>query len=89
MRYRYREFKCYYVMYKEANSEKWRQETFWLHDNGADRMRILKMAIELIQVLESKGCAAEILYSDRTTKVSNEELQEAVKQFPTRITEFK
>lgn len=76
-------------MYKEANSKKWRQETSWLHDDGADGMRVLKMAIEFVQVLESKGCTAEILYSDCKTKVPNEELQEAVKQFPTRITEFK
>lgn len=89
MRIRYPEFKCYYVMYKEANSEKWRQETFWLHDNDTDGMRILKMAIEFVQVLESKGCTAEILYSDHTTKVSKEELQEAVKEFPARITSFK
>lgn len=47
------------------------------------------MAVEFTQIFKSKGCAAEILYSDHTTKVPNEELQEAVKQFPTRITEFK
>lgn len=89
MRIRYPEFKCYYVMYKEANSKEWRQETFHLHDDGADRLKILKMAVEFVQVLESKGCTAEILYSDHTTKVSKEELQEAVKEFPTRITSFK
>lgn len=89
MRIRYPEFKCYYVMYKEANSEEWRQETFHLHHDGTDRLKILKMAVEFVQVLESKGCTAEIIYSDHTTKVSKEELQEAVKEFPTRITSFK
>ena len=63
------------IMYKEANSKKRRQETFHLDDDGADRLKILKMAIEFVQVLESKGGMAEILYSDHTTKVSKEELQ--------------
>lgn len=44
-------------MYKEVNSEEWRQETFWLHNNDVDGMRALKMAIEFVQVLESKGGA--------------------------------
>ncbi len=89
MRIRYPEFKCYYVIYKEANSEKWRQETFHLRNDGTDRLKILKMAVEFTQILKSKGCTAEILYSDHTTKVSKEELQEAVKEFPTRITSYK
>lgn len=76
-------------MYKEANSKKWRQETSWLHDDGADRLKIIKMTIEFVQVLESKGCTAEILCSDRKTKVSKKELQEAVKLFSTRITAYK
>ena len=62
---------------------------FWLHDDGADRLKILKMTVEFTQIFKSKGCTAEILYSDHTTKVSKKELQEAVKKFPTRITEFK
>lgn len=47
------------------------------------------MAVEFTQIFKSKGCTAEILYSDHTTKVSKKELQEAVKKFPKRITEFK
>lgn len=65
------------------------KKLFWLHDDGADRIKILKMIVEFVQVLESKGCTAEIIYSDHSTKVSKEELQEAVKEFPTRITAFK
>ena len=75
-------------MYKEANSKKWRQETFWLHDDGADRLKILKMAVEFTQILKSKGWTAKILYSDHASKVPKEELQEAVKKYPTRITTF-
>ena len=78
------------IMYKEANSKKWRQETFHLHDDdGADRLKILKMAVEFTQIFKSKGCTTEIFYSDHTTKVSKKVLQEEVKKFPTRITEFK